>query len=190
MSRACAAGGCISQPSARNVPRCLKRARARPQPGAFVAPLMRVTPPAAGRSADRETRMSWPVRRILSQRALPSSPWMVIPLGPPLLAASSNLPVCIRWITATKGKLRRILLGFAPGGVYLADLVTQAAGGLLHHRFTLTPQRIAKAVCFLWHWPAGHPGWLLATTVSDGVRTFLTRPAGAAATIQPTHPPH
>ena len=35
-------------------------------------------------------------------------------------------------------RVRRILLGFAPGGVYLANLVTQAAGGLLHHRFTLT----------------------------------------------------
>lgn len=41
-----------------------------------------------------EWRMSWPIRRILSQRALPSSLWMVIPLGPPLLVVSSNLPVC------------------------------------------------------------------------------------------------
>ena len=30
------------------------------------------------------------------------------------------------------------LRGLAPSEVYLANLVTQAAGGLLHHRFTLT----------------------------------------------------
>lgn len=29
------------------------------------------------------------------------------------------------------------------------------------------------AVCFLWHCPAGHPGWALPTTVLFGVRTFL-----------------
>jgi len=29
------------------------------------------------------------------------------------------------------------------------------------------------AVYFLWHCPAGHPGWLLATTVLCGARTFL-----------------
>jgi len=41
------------------------------------------------------------------------------------------------------------------------------------------------AVCFLWHYPAGHPGLLLATTLPYGVRTFLgdgtnpsTRPPG------------
>lgn len=33
---------------------------------------------------------------------------------------------------------RRALSGLAPGGVYLADLVTQVAGELLPHRFTLT----------------------------------------------------
>lgn len=31
-----------------------------------------------------------------------------------------------------------MLLGFAPGGVYLANAVTCITGGLLHHRFTLT----------------------------------------------------
>ena len=31
----------------------------------------------------------------------------------------------------------------------------------------------ALAVCFLWHCPAGHPGWLLATTLRYGARTFL-----------------
>jgi len=31
-----------------------------------------------------------------------------------------------------------LLLGLAPGEVYLAGIVTYSAGGLLHHRFTLT----------------------------------------------------
>ena len=61
-------------------------------------------------------------------------------------------------------------LGLAPGGVCLATAVTCGAGGLLHHRFTLTS---AEAVCFLWHFPAGHPGWALPTTLPCGVRTFL-----------------
>ena len=30
------------------------------------------------------------------------------------------------------------LLGLASSGVYLADAITAAAGGLLHHHFTLT----------------------------------------------------
>ena len=29
------------------------------------------------------------------------------------------------------------------------------------------------AVCFLWHCPAGHPGWPLAITLPCGARTFL-----------------
>ena len=64
--------------------------------------------------------------------------------------------------------------GLAPGGVYRATPVTRGAGGLLPHRFTLTPAAEApEAVCFLWHYPAGHPGLLLATTLPCGVRTFL-----------------
>ncbi len=36
------------------------------------------------------------------------------------------------------------------------------------------PCPIARAVCFLWHCPAGHPGWMLSTTLPCGVRTFLS----------------
>ena len=31
----------------------------------------------------------------------------------------------------------------------------------------------AVAVCFLWHCPAGRPGWSLATTLPCEARTFL-----------------
>jgi hypothetical protein len=45
-------------------------------------------------------------------------------------------------------------LGLAPGGVYLAAPVTRGAGGLLHHRFTLT-------------WPH-RPGGLFSVALSRG----------------------
>ena len=77
-------------------------------------------------------------------------------------------------------------LGLAPGGVYRAAAVTCGAGGLLHHRFTLTPAN-AGAVCFLWHFPAGHPGSALPTTLPCGARTFLTG-LTPGATARPTHP--
>ncbi len=78
-------------------------------------------------------------------------------------------------------------LDLAPGGVYRAAAVTCGAGGLLHHRFTLTPTSDAGAVCFLWHCPAGHPGSALPTTLPCGARTFLTGLA-PGATARPTHP--
>lgn len=88
-------------------------------------------------------------------------------------------------------------LDLAPDGVYRAAQVALGAGGLLHHRFTLTgsrgPAAVRPAVCFLWHCPAGHPGWALPTILPCGVRTFLGearrrwrgprrgRPAGSSA---------
>jgi hypothetical protein len=78
-------------------------------------------------------------------------------------------------------------LDLAPGGVYQAVAVTCGAGGLLHHRFTLTPRTRRGAVCFLWHCPAGHPGSALPTTLPCGARTFLTGLA-PGATARPTHP--
>ena len=56
-----------------------------------------------------------------------------------------------------------------------------------------------QAVCSLWHCPAGHPGWLLATALLCGARTFLDprvaprhrgRPVGSSAgrTLSPPRP--
>src|SRR5215210_6098676 len=74
------------------------------------------------------------------------------------------------------------LLGLAPGGVYRAARVTPGAGALLPHRFTLTCASCSvnigpSAVCFLWHFPAGHPDWPLASTLPYGAPTFLSRKA-------------
>jgi hypothetical protein len=71
-------------------------------------------------------------------------------------------------------------LDLAPGGVYQAAAVTCGSGGLLHHRFTITARPKPEAVCFLWHYPAGHPGSALPTTLPCGARTFLTGPRGPA----------
>ena len=82
-------------------------------------------------------------------------------------------------------------LDLAPGGVCLAAPVARCTGGLLHHRFTLTAPGGA-AVCSLWHCPAGHPGWVLPTTLLCGVRTFLgalTAPRPPGRLIRPTRLP-
>ncbi len=85
--------------------------------------------------------------------------------------------------------LNHALSGLAPGGVYLASPVTWGTGGLLHHRFTLTCVGLAavRAVCSLWHFPAGHPEWALPTTPSCGARTFL-EPLARRAVAQLPYP--
>ena len=117
--------------------------------------------------------MSQSIRRVLSSRAVARS------------CASGGHPsttyVAARLQRPTRelgrAALERSLSGLAPGGVYRAAPVTRHAGGLLHHRFTLTSRAEArKAVCSLWHFPAGHPGWVLPTTLLCGARTFLGRP--------------
>jgi len=51
--------------------------------------------------------------------------------------------------------------------------VTRSVGELLPHHFTLTPQ--TRGGMFLWHFPWGHPHWVLPSTLPSGVRTFLRR---------------
>jgi len=51
---------------------------------------------------------------------------------------------------------------------------TESPRSLVVSYTTVSPlPRRAGAVCFLWHFPAGHPGWALPTTPPFGVRTFL-----------------
>jgi len=114
----------------------------------------------------------------------PESPVATIHLAQPLPADSCDLPADHRAGRSTAQLTEVSFLDLAPGGVYLATTVTCRTGGLLHRRFTLT--RVKRAVCFLWHLPAGRPGWPLATTLPYGVRTFLDVRNAAAA--RPTHP--
>jgi hypothetical protein len=81
----------------------------------------------------------------------------------------------------------------APGGVCLAARVTPGAGALLPHRFTLTcggrPEDVRpSAVCFLWHFPASHLDWPLASTLPWGVPTFLDQVTDVAAAAWPRPP--
>jgi hypothetical protein len=47
------------------------------------------------------------------------------------------------------------------------------------------PGALPSAVCFLWHFPAGHPDWPLASTLPFGVPTFLDPfPAGGVTSHQ------
>src|SRR5215210_1299159 len=46
-----------------------------------------------------------------------------------------------------------------------------------------------SAVCFLWHFPAGHPDWPLASTLPCGAPTFLS-PVSRAAATRPAHRHH
>src|SRR5690625_6674131 len=67
----------------------------------------------------------------------------------------------------------------------------RSPGVLVVSYTTLSPSpHRSAAVYFLWHLPAGHPGWALPTILPCGVRTFLgtdrsvTRPPGRLI-----HPP-
>ncbi len=87
------------------------------------------------------------------------------------------MTIHLRGLPGDIGRVTRPTFGLAPGGVYQADQVTPAAGALLPHRFTLACARraVPSAVSSLWHFPAGHPDWPLASTLPCGAPTFLSR---------------
>ena len=64
-------------------------------------------------------------------------------------------------------------LDLAPGGVYLAARSPGRWWSLTPPFHPYRSARTRPAVCFLWHCPAGHPGWALPTTLPCGARTFL-----------------
>src|SRR5699024_12067257 len=62
----------------------------------------------------------------------------------------------------TRNLVRAALVHFlsclAPGGVYRAAPVTRCAGGLLHHRFTLTARHAGRRSVFCGTFPRVTPG--------------------------------
>jgi hypothetical protein len=84
-------------------------------------------------------RASQPVGRVLCTRSRGPA---TIHLRLPLPTASCGLPTSIGRAALKRSRDRApknaALLDLAPGGVYQAATVTHGAGGLLHHRFTLT----------------------------------------------------
>jgi hypothetical protein len=100
--------------------------------------------------------VSRPVGRVLCARLHEPA---VIHLGLPLPTASCGLPASIG--RAALDRSRRELrspLDLAPGGVYRAAAVTCDAGGLLHHRFTLTPALPRRRSVFCGTIPRVAPG--------------------------------
>ncbi len=106
-----------------------------------------------------------------------------IHLGPPLPAASCGLPGDSGGQPSNIPCLTLLRVGFTKPSWSPRTLVVSytTVSPLPAHRST-------RAVCFLWHCPAGHPGWALPTTLPCGVRTFLGGTQGADAAARPARP--
>ncbi len=86
-------------------------------------------------------------------------------------------------VTACGGRVQNLRLGGPPLSSCLSlhrvgfacTKCRHSAGALLPHPFTLTCGFVKNpsAVCFLLHFPWGHPPWPLASTLPCGVPTFL-----------------
>lgn len=123
---------------------------------------------------------SWPIRRVLFQLT-PWRRWLVaaIHLGCALPRTSSSLPEGVRraafpsaWPCSEWGLPSRH-----------SHLCRWCALTAPFH-----PYPPWRAVCFLWHCPAGHPGWPLATTLPCGARTFLEAVAADNRCLTPRPP--
>ena len=99
---------------------------------------------------------------------------VIIHLGLPLPTASCGLPAGIERATRLRSSasfpsprlLTLLRVGFAKPPQSPAVLVVSYT--------TVSPlPGLLLAVCSLWHFPAGRPGWELPTTLPCGVRTFL-----------------
>src|ERR1700728_2306746 len=101
--------------------------------------------------------VSRPVGRVLCARLRGAA---VIHLGLPLPTASCGPPASIGRAALERSRREPSvpLFDLAPGGVYRAAAVTCGAGGLLHHRFTLTPRQDAGRSVFCGTVPRVTPG--------------------------------
>jgi hypothetical protein len=128
-----------------------------------------VTPAARGRKG----RTSWHVSRILFPGRLAARRAAVIHLGLPLPAGSSGLPA------DSDGPSSNACAGAEAPSWPCSGWGLPSRPGHPGRWWSLTPPfhpypgSKTGAVCFLWHFPAGHPGLPLATTLPCGVRTFL-----------------
>src|SRR6185312_6978067 len=127
-------------------------------------------------------RMSRSVRRVLSPDAVARGREAAIHLDVPLPARSSDLPARSGGPPSNACCLVLLQVGFtephrSPGTLVVSYTTVSPLPELSFRR--------APAVCSLWHCPAGHPGWVLPTTLPCGARTFL----GAASCPAATRPP-
>jgi hypothetical protein len=137
-------------------------------------------------------RTSWPVSRVLSTGS--RSDRTAIHLRLPLPTASSGLPGSSGGPPSNASCLTLLRVGFAEPPESPRTLV-----GSYPTVSPLPDDRGRRAVCSLWHCPAGHPGSVLPTTLPFGARTFLggaskrhrrDRPANSSAgnRVRPTVP--
>ena len=104
-----------------------------------------------------------------------------IPLAPPSLAASSNLPGGIG-----RAALNRLPIWSCSVRGFACHPCYHGRGALLPHLFTIACAPLARrtsAVCFLCHFPSSCPDRALPGALPCGVRTFLPpkRPKDAKA---------
>src|SRR5690606_40524600 len=112
--------------------------------------------------------------------------WAAIHLGLPSPAGSSGLPAGIgrAILKRLRGPPQRPFLALLRVGFAEPPRSPEVLVGSYPTVSPLPAYR--PAVCFLWHFPAGHPGLLLATTLPDGVRTFLGGGAALRRRGRPT----
>ena len=120
-------------------------------------------------------------------RAHESAAWeTIIPLAPPLLAESSDLPGslgrAVRW--ARREARTRFPIWSCSVRGFACHLPYGKRGALLPHLFTLTARQAGLAVYFLCHCPSGHPDRALPGALPCGVRTFLYRKRGSDPIFQ------
>jgi len=115
--------------------------------------------------------VSRPVRRILCPVAVASGRVAAIPLGRRLPAGSSGLPGGLGRAGQPSPFLALLRVGFTePPGSPRALVRSYRTVSPLPVR---TREGPPSAVCFLWHFPAGHPDWPLTSTLPCGAPTFL-----------------
>ncbi len=98
-----------------------------------------------------------------------------IHLGLPSPAGSSDLPAGIGRATLERLRRNRTAAPFWPCSGWGLPSRPGRPGRWWSLTPPFHPYPIARAVCSLWHCPAGRPGLPLATTLPCGVRTFLDR---------------
>ena len=139
-----------------------------------------------GREADKrhlecDNRTSWPVSRVLfTRRTAFDDHSSGTPVAGRLMQptrTAARKPAWSRW-------LRAVPIWFCSRWGLPCRPCCQRRGALLPHPFTLTPD-VSVAVCFLWHFPWGHPRRALPGTVFPWSPDF---PPPEAAAIRPADP--
>jgi len=109
----------------------------------------------------------------------------IIYLGQPLPVGSSDLPAGLSDNAQLRAKLSRLTWSCRRWGLPCRRR-RRRRGALLPHLFTIACFRKGiSAVYFLWHFPAGCPGWPLATTVALSCSDFP--PVSIETSDRPTH---